>query len=139
PMVEAHFGVPMTGAVLNTINTRLDAQTVAFILDHGEATTLSVDGEFASLARRALELRQSTRPIQAIDAADPLLEGNEERAGTVECDASLANGDPELAWEVPADESDAMALNYTRGTTGNPKGVVYHHRGAALGAISNIL
>ncbi|HLU80285.1 MAG TPA: acyl-CoA synthetase [Burkholderiaceae bacterium] len=139
PMVEAHFGVPMTGAVLNTINTRLDAQTVAFILDHGEATTLIVDGEFASLARRALELRQSTRPIQVIDAVDPLLEGNEERAGTVEYEAFLANGDPEFAWELPADEWDAIALNYTSGTTGNPKGVVYHHRGAALAAISNIL
>ncbi len=139
PMVEAHFGVPMTGAVLNTINTRLDPQTVAFILDHGEATTLIVDAEFAAVARKALELRQSTKPITGIDAADPLYNGPADSVGSVEYEAFIADGDPDFHWELPGDEWDAIALNYTSGTTGNPKGVVYHHRGAALAAISNIL
>lgn len=139
PMVEAHFGVPMTGAVLNTINTRLDAQTVAFILDHGEARCLIVDSEFALVARRALELRESTRPLQIIDVFDPLYDGSHEAVGTTDYEAFIASGDPNYEWELPADEWDAIALNYTSGTTGNPKGVVYHHRGAALAAISNIL
>ncbi len=139
PMVEAHFGVPMTGAVLNTINTRLDAQTVAFILDHGEASTLLVDSEFAPVARKALELRQSTTPIKVIDVADPVYQGPAESVGDIEYEAFIAGGDPEYAWKLPQDEWDAIALNYTSGTTGNPKGVVYHHRGAALAAISNIL
>ena len=139
PMVEAHFGVPMTGAVLNTINTRLDAQTVAFILDHGEASVLIVDAEFAPVARRAIELRQSTAPLRVIDVDDPLFEGKREPLGNMEYEAFIAAGDPEYTWELPGDEWDAIALNYTSGTTGNPKGVVYHHRGAALAAISNIL
>ncbi|NYT23326.1 acyl-CoA synthetase [Alcaligenaceae bacterium] len=138
-MVEAHFGVPMTGAVLNTINTRLDAQTVAFILDHGEAGTLIVDSEFAPVARRALELRQSKAPLRVIDVSDPLYDGPRESVGSVEYEAFIADGDPGFTWEPPGDEWDAIALNYTSGTTGNPKGVVYHHRGAALAAISNIL
>jgi len=139
PMVEAHFGVPMTGAVLNTINTRLDAQTVAFILDHGEARTLIVDSEFAPVARRALELRESRTPLQVIDVADPLFEGAAESAGSIEYEAFIAGGDPDFAWQLPDDEWDAIALNYTSGTTGNPKGVVYHHRGASMAAVSNIL
>ena len=139
PMVEAHFGVPMTGAVLNTINTRLDPQTVAFILDHGEARTLLVDSEFAAVARKALELRQSTTPIHVIDVADTQYQGPAESVGSVEYEAFIADGDPEYAWKLPEDEWDAIALNYTSGTTGNPKGVVYHHRGAAMAAISNIL
>ena len=139
PMVEAHFGVPMTGAVLNTINTRLDAQTIAFILDHGEARTLIVDSEFAPVLRRALELRESSRPLQVIDVVDPFYEGKADSIGTVEYESFIAQGDPDYVWELPADEWDAIALNYTSGTTGNPKGVVYHHRGAALAAISNIL
>src|SRR5690554_5249701 len=138
-MVEVHFGVPMTGAVLNTINTRLDPQTVAFILDHGEARTLLVDSEFAAVARKALELRQSTTPIHVIDVADTQYQGPAESVGSVEYEAFIADGDPEYAWKLPEDEWDAIALNYTSGTTGNPKGVVYHHRGAALAAISNIL
>lgn len=139
PMVEAHFGVPMTGAVLNTINTRLDAQTVAFILDHGEAGTLIVDSEFAAVARQALALRESSTPIQVIDVHDPLFDGKFDSAGGVEYEAFIAQGDPDYAWELPGDEWDAIALNYTSGTTGNPKGVVYHHRGAALASISNTL
>ena len=139
PMVEAHFGVPMTGAVLNTINTRLDPQTVAFILDHGEASTLIVDSEFAAVVRRALELRQSDKPILIIDAVDPVYDGAADSVGSVEYEDFIAAGDPNYAWQLPEDEWDAIALNYTSGTTGNPKGVVYHHRGAALAAISNIL
>ncbi len=139
PMVEVHFGVPMTGAVLNTINTRLDAQTVAFILDHGEASVLIVDSEFAPVARRALELRQSDKPIKVIDAVDPVLGEAGETVGDIEYESFIGQGDPEYAWQLPGDEWDAIALNYTSGTTGNPKGVVYHHRGAALAAISNIM
>ncbi|HLU00427.1 MAG TPA: acyl-CoA synthetase [Burkholderiaceae bacterium] len=139
PMVEVHFGVPMTGAVLNTINTRLDPQTVAYILDHGEASVLIVDSEFAPVARRALELRKSEAPIKVIDTVDPILEGTSETVGDIEYEAFIAQGDPEYLWSLPGDEWDAIALNYTSGTTGNPKGVVYHHRGAALAAISNIM
>src|SRR5690606_11156929 len=107
PMVEAHFGVPMVGAVLNTINTRLDAQTVAFILDHGEATTLLVDSEFAPLARKALELRQSKTPIKVIDVPDPVYQGPVESVGDVDYETFIAQGDPDFAWELPSDEWDA--------------------------------
>jgi len=138
-MVEAHFGVPMTGAVLNTINTRLDANTIAFILDHGEAGTLIVDSEFAPVAKRALEIRSSDKPLRVIDVHDPIFDGPSINVGEVEYEDFIAGGDPEYAWQLPGDEWDAIALNYTSGTTGNPKGVVYHHRGAALAAISNIL
>ncbi|MCC2595455.1 acyl-CoA synthetase [Pusillimonas sp. MFBS29] len=139
PMVEAHFGVPMAGAVLNTINTRLDPQTVAFMLDHGEARVVIVDAEFAPTMSKALELRTSTTPIKVIDAADSLYTGSSLPIGDTEYEAFIAGGDPEFAWELPENEWDAIALNYTSGTTGNPKGVVYHHRGAATAAISNIL
>jgi fatty-acyl-CoA synthase len=139
PMVEAHFGVPMSGAVLNTINTRLDAQTIAFILDHGEARTLIVDSEFAAVARQAVALRKSDLPVHIIDAVDPIYQGPGDTAGEIEYEAFIAGGDPDFEWALPADEWDAIALNYTSGTTGNPKGVVYHHRGAAIAAISNIL
>lgn len=139
PMVEAHFGVPMAGAVLNTINTRLDAKTIAFILDHGEADTLLVDREFADVARRAIALRESGRPLKVIDVHDPFFQEPASPVGEIEYEDFLAGGDPEFAWQLPQDEWDAIALNYTSGTTGNPKGVVYHHRGAALAAISNIL
>ena len=139
PMVEAHFGVPMAGAVLNTINTRLDAKTVAYILDHGEARVLMVDTEFAEVARRAVALRESDAPLQIIDVHDPLYQEPAQFVGEIEYEDFIAEGDPEYAWALPEDEWDAIALNYTSGTTGNPKGVVYHHRGAALAAISNIL
>ena len=139
PMVEAHFGVPMAGAVLNALNTRLDPQAIAFMLDHGEAKVVIVDPEFAGTLRKALALRQSKTPLLVIDAEDALFTGLTERIGSTTYDAFVASGDAQFAWNLPADEWDAIALNYTSGTTGNPKGVVYHHRGAATNAISNIL
>jgi fatty-acyl-CoA synthase len=139
PMVEAHFGIPMAGAVLNALNTRLDPETVAFMLDHGEATVLIVDPEFAGVVKKAIALRKSTRPLLVIDVEDEVYTGPVERIGSTTYDAFVAGGDKDFAWQLPADEWDAIALNYTSGTTGNPKGVVYHHRGAAVNAISNIL
>src|SRR5689334_19892561 len=134
PMVEAHFGVPMAGAVLNALNTRLDAESIAFILDHGEARAVIVDPEFAPVLKRALPLRKSSAPLLLVDVEDPVYTGAVERIGEVTYDALLAEGDPRFAWGLPEDEWDAIALNYTSGTTGNPKGVVYHHRGAATNA-----
>jgi fatty-acyl-CoA synthase len=139
PMVEAHFGVPMAGAVLNALNTRLDPETLAFMLDHGEAKVVIVDPEFSGTLKKALALRQSTRPILVIDVQDALYTGPSERLGPTDYEAFLAQGDPQFAWALPDNEWDAIALNYTSGTTGNPKGVVYHHRGATTNAISNIL
>jgi len=139
PMVEAHFGIPMAGAVLNALNTRLDPETVAFMLDHGEAKVVIVDPEFSGTLHKALALRQSTRPLLVIDVIDPLYSGPTEPQGQIDYEAFLAKGDPQFAWQLPDNEWDAIALNYTSGTTGNPKGVVYHHRGAATNAISNIL
>jgi fatty-acyl-CoA synthase len=139
PMVEAHFGIPMAGAVLNALNTRLDPETVAFMLDHGEAKAVIVDPEFAGVMKKALALRQSTRPVLVIDVEDALYTGPTEKLGSVTYEAFVARGDADFAWSLPANEWDAIALNYTSGTTGNPKGVVYHHRGAATNAISNIL
>ncbi|MCP3724513.1 acyl-CoA synthetase [Paraburkholderia sp. CNPSo 3272] len=135
-MVEAHFGVPMLGAVLNTLNTRLDVATVLFMLRHGEAKALIVDTEFAPLAQRAALEFPNLRIISVADiaAADP-----ECFPRATDYEAFLEQGDPEFAWEPPRDEWDAIALNYTSGTTGDPKGVVYHHRGAYLNAVSNIL
>ena len=138
PMVEAHFGVPMAGAVLNTLNTRLDPEAVAFMLDHGEAKAIIVDPEFAGIVKKALALRTSTAPLLVIDVEDALY-GEGTKSGSVTYEAFVAQGDAKFAWKYPADEWDAIALNYTSGTTGNPKGVVYHHRGAATNAISNIL
>jgi fatty-acyl-CoA synthase len=139
PMVEAHFGIPMAGAVLNAINTRLDPETVAFMLDHGEAKAVIVDPEFAGVMKKALALRQTTRPLLVIDVEDVLYTGPTEKLGELTYEAFVASGDADFAWSLPANEWDAIALNYTSGTTGNPKGVVYHHRGAATNAISNIL
>ena len=139
PMVEAHFGVPMAGAVLNTLNTRLDAETLAFMLDHGEAKALIVDPEFAPLMARALKLRQSTAPIHVIQVEDPVYGEAAEQIGATDYESFLAQGDAGFDWQWPGDEWDAIALNYTSGTTGNPKGVVYHHRGAHNNAISNVL
>ncbi len=138
PMVEVHFGVPMAGAVLNTLNTRLDPEAVAFMLDHGEARVVIVDVEFAPIMKQALALRQGTAPILVIDVEDALY-GAGEKIGSTTYDAFVARGDGQFAWQYPTDEWDAIALNYTSGTTGNPKGVVYHHRGATTNAISNIL
>ena len=139
PMVEAHFGVPMAGAVLNALNTRLDPETVAFMLDHGEAKAVIVDPEFAPVMDKALELRKSAQPLLVIDVQDALYGRAAQRLGAQTYEEFLAQGDPQFAWELPGDEWDAIALNYTSGTTGNPKGVVYHHRGAHTNAVSNVL
>ena len=139
PMVEAHFGIPMAGAVLNTMNTRLDAETVAFMLDHGEARAVIVDPEFTATLARALALRQRTEPLLVIQTQDALYGPPAQQLDATPYEDFIAAGDPAFAWELPGDEWDAIALNYTSGTTGNPKGVVYHHRGAAVNAISNIL
>lgn len=139
PMVEAHFGIPMLGAVLNALNIRLDAEMIAFMLDHGEAKAIIVDIEFAPTVAKALSLRKNQTPIKVIDAADALYVGENQPVGDLDYEDFLAGGDPEFAWELPGNEWDAIALNYTSGTTGNPKGVVYHHRGAAAAAISAIL
>ena len=133
---EAHFGVPMAGAVLNTNNTRLDAATIAFILEHGEAKALIVDPEFAPLAEEALK-RSKARPL-VIFADDPAFDGGR-KIGDVAYEDLLAEGDPAYQRSGPADEWDAISLNYTSGTTGNPKGVVYHHRGAYLNALGNVM
>ncbi|HJV73354.1 MAG TPA: acyl-CoA synthetase [Noviherbaspirillum sp.] len=137
PMVEAHFGVPMTGAVLNTLNTRLDAETIAFMLDHGEAKAVLVDREFSPVMKAALALCKN-KPF-VVDIDDPEYTGAGERVGTIEYEQFVASGKPDFAWSRPTDEWQAICLNYTSGTTGNPKGVVYHHRGAYLNAVSNIL
>ncbi|MFN5348851.1 MAG: acyl-CoA synthetase [Polaromonas sp.] len=139
PMVEAHFGIPVTGAVLNALNTRLDTETIAFMLDHGEAKVVIVDPEFAGTLQKALALRTSSTPLLVINAEDALYTGDSLRIGSISYDEFLATGDASYAWKLPDDEWDAIALNYTSGTTGNPKGVVYHHRGAAANAVSNIL
>jgi len=136
-MLECHYGVPMTGGVLNTLNTRLDAPVLAFMLDHAEAKALIVDREFSELARAALELAK-VRPL-LIDYDDQVYDGPGRAIGEIDYEAFLVGGDPEYAWAPPRDEWDAISLNYTSGTTGDPKGVVYHHRGAYLLALGNIL
>jgi fatty-acyl-CoA synthase len=137
PMLEAHYGVAMAGAVLNTINTRLDAAIVAFTLDHGEAKALIVDREFSRVVKDALSLCKS-RPL-LIDYDDPEFTGAGERLGNLEYEDLLREGDDDFAWLMPEDEWDAITLNYTSGTTGDPKGVVYHHRGAYLLALANVI
>ena len=136
-MFECHFGVPMIGAVLNTLNTRLDAEAIAFMLTHGEAKVLITDPEFAAIIAPALELLEGPKPL-VIDALDAEYPGTT-CLGEIEYEDFLAKGDPAYAWSLPADEWDAIALNYTSGTTGNPKGVVFHHRGAYLNSASNII
>jgi fatty-acyl-CoA synthase len=136
-MFECHFGVPMCGAVLNTMNTRLDAETISFMLNHGEAKVLITDREYSVMVKKALA--GLGREILVIDVDDPEYVGPGERVGSLDYETLLAGGNPEYAWQTPADEWDAISLNYTSGTTGNPKGVVYHHRGAYLNALSNIV
>ena len=136
-MIECHYGVPMAGAVLNTLNTRLDAASLAFCLDHGEAKVLMVDREFSGLARDALA--QAGRSPLVIDVDDPDYAGPGAALGPHDYEAFLGAGDPEHDWAMPEDEWDAISLNYTSGTTGDPKGVVYHHRGAALLALGNVV
>jgi fatty-acyl-CoA synthase len=135
-MLEAHYGVPMTGAVLNALNYRLDAASIAFILDHGGAKLLFADRAYSALAADALK-RTSAKPY-VIDIDDAPEEGGD-LIGAVEYEAFIGSGDPSFTFAPPADEWDAIALNYTSGTTGNPKGVVYHHRGAYLNALGNAL
>ena len=136
-MFEAHFGVPMAGAVLNTLNTRLDPEAIAFMLEHGEAKVLLTDREFASVVAKALDLLQGPRPYVVEVEDDTAPEGA--YLGDTGYEAFLATGNPQYAWALPQDEWDAIALNYTSGTTGNPKGVVTHHRGAYLNAASNVI
>jgi len=132
-MYEAHFGVPMCGAVLNTLNTRLDAAAIAFMLNHGEVKVLMTDREFAGVIAQALEGLER-RPL-VVDVDDSEYSGAGSRLGALDYEALLAEGDPAFAWRLPSDEWNAISLNYTSGTTGNPKGVVYHHRGAFLNAL----
>ncbi len=137
PMLEAHYGVPMTGAVLHSINTRLDAAIVAFQLDHANSKLLITDREFARTMKDALA-QASVKPL-IIDYDDREFPQTGERLSELDYEAFLSEGDPEFGWRMPDDEWDAIALNYTSGTTGNPKGVVYHHRGAALMCYANTL
>ena len=142
PMLEAHFGVPMTKAVLHSLNTRLDAAVIAFQLDHAETKVLIVDREFAGIVGQALDLAK-VKPL-VIDYDDPEYAADApypkgQRIGTSDYEAFVAEGDEDFAWSMPDDEWDAISLNYTSGTTGNPKGVVYHHRGAALMAYTNTI
>lgn len=142
PMLEAHFGVPMTKAVLHSLNTRLDAAVIAFQLDHAETKVLIVDREFSGVVKQALELAR-VKPL-VIDYDDPEYAADApypkgERVGSLDYEAFVAGGDADFAWSMPDDEWDAISLNYTSGTTGNPKGVVYHHRGAALMAYTNTI
>jgi fatty-acyl-CoA synthase len=136
-MLEAHYGVPMTRGVLNTINTRLDAATIGFIFDHADAKVVIVDREFSTVTKDALA-RSKVKPY-VIDLDDPEYSGPGERIGAVEYEDFIKDGDPNFAWHMPDDEWDAISLNYTSGTTGDPKGVVYHHRGANLLAVGNVV
>jgi fatty-acyl-CoA synthase len=136
-MNEAHFAVPMTGAVLNALNIRLDAASIAFQLDHGGAKVILVDPEFTGVIAEALTLMTRPKPL-VIDVDDPAFPGGT-RIGELEYDDAVASGSPTFAPRPPEDEWEAIALSYTSGTTGNPKGVVTHHRGAYLNAVSNIL
>jgi fatty-acyl-CoA synthase len=136
-MLEAHYGVPMAGAVLNALNTRLDAAIIAFTLDHAETKMLIADREFSGVIKDALA-RAKAKPI-VIDYDDPEYSGAGERLGRIEYEDFVAAGEAEFPWLMPGDEWDAISLNYTSGTTGDPKGVVYHHRGAYLLAVGNVL
>jgi fatty-acyl-CoA synthase len=135
-MCEVHFGVPMCGAVLNTLNTRLDAESIAFMLRHSGARVLITDREYSQTMARALDMLEH-KPL-VVDVDDPLYEGGQ-ALGSLDYEALLAKGDPDWTWPWPADEWQAISLNYTSGTTGDPKGVVCHHRGAYLNAVGNIL
>ncbi len=136
-MLEVHFGVPMLGAILNTLNTRLDAATLAFMLGHGEAKVLLCDREYSAVMTDALSRMEN--PPLVVDIDDSEYAGPGTRLGTLEYEAWLAAADPDYHWQPPADEWESISLNYTSGTTGNPKGVVYSHRGAYLNALGDIM
>ena len=136
-MLECHYGVPMCKAVLNTLNTRLDAPIIAFSLDHADAKVVITDREFSKVMKESLTLCK-VKPL-LIDYDDPEYTGAGERLGSIEYEDFIAQGDPDYAWAMPDDEWDAITLNYTSGTTGDPKGVVYHHRGAHLLAVGNVV
>jgi len=136
-LIEAHYGVPMIGAVLNALNTRLDAALIAFILDHADAKVLITDREFSKVIKEALA-HAKVKPL-VVDYDDPEFTGPGERLGGLEYEEFLREGDADFAWQMPGDEWDAISLNYTSGTTGDPKGVVYHHRGAYLLALGNVI
>jgi fatty-acyl-CoA synthase len=136
-MLECHYGVPMAQGVLNTLNTRLDAAIIAFSLDHAETKIVIVDREYAKVMQEALS-RAKVKPL-VVDYDDPEYAGAGERIGALEYEQLVAEGDPNFDWSLPDDEWDAIALNYTSGTTGDPKGVVYHHRGAHLLAVGNVV
>jgi len=133
-LLEAHYGVPMAGAVLNALNYRLDAHSIAFALEHAQAKLLIADREFAPVVRDAL--RALNRPLPLVEIDDGV--GGSLLGGT-DYEPFLAEGDPPAEWAMPQDEWEPIALNYTSGTTGNPKGVVFHHRGALLNAIGNAI
>ncbi len=137
PMLEAHYGVPMTGAVLHSINTRLDAAIIAFQLDHANSKVLIVDREFSAVIRKALE-QTKVKPL-LIDYNDPEFPQDGEAISLLDYEDFVKKGDPAFTWRMPDDEWEAISLNYTSGTTGNPKGVVYHHRGAALMCYANTM
>lgn len=136
-MVEAHFAIPFCGAIINAINIRLDPDSISFMLQHGEAKAILVDREFSSIISQAI-LRMENPPA-VINVNDPNYTGEGEKIGTIEYEKFLATGDDQFHGDLPTDEWDSLALNYTSGTTGNPKGVVYSHRGAYMAAVSNIL
>jgi len=139
-MLEAHYGVPMAGAVLNTINTRLDAPAIGFGLQHGSAKVLLADRDYAELVRGALKtLKQPLLVVDIVDAAGKNGHAESMKVGELDYEAFLEQGDPGFDWQPPADEWQSIALNYTSGTTGDPKGVMYHHRGAYLNAMGNAL
>ena len=136
-MLECHYGAPMCQAVLNTLNTRLDAPIIAFSLDHADAKVVIIDREFSKVMKDALA-RAKVKPL-VIDYDDPECSSGGERLGEIDYEQFVASGDPNYAWHMPDDEWDAITLNYTSGTTGDPKGVVYHHRGAYLLAVANVV
>jgi fatty-acyl-CoA synthase len=142
PMLEAHYGVPMTGAVLHSINTRLNAAVIAFQLDHAESKIVIVDREFSAVMKAALGQADVDPLVIDFDDRDYPADAPAQKGapiGTLDYEAFIAGGDPDHGWTMPADEWDAISLNYTSGTTGNPKGVVYHHRGAALMGYGNVI